>query len=201
MKPEPLFYIAREEENVAGPYDLVQMAGLLRKKIITPETPTRLEGEEGWKPFSWQPQFIVVREIPPDAVSTRVTQLDEEAAARASGPIPLPSVESVMKVVGMLVGALLAGAGAYLVARLDETTGYCLQIGGGAATLVAYCMIFASLMDEDLWTRILVFLVPLGDIYYFICNFWKYFTWICVKYVGTAVYLGATMGLAAHQPH
>ena len=43
MKKDTLFYIERDEQNVAGPYDLVQMAGLLRKKIITPETMSRLE--------------------------------------------------------------------------------------------------------------------------------------------------------------
>jgi hypothetical protein len=201
MKPEPLFYIARDEQNVAGPYDLVQMAGLLRKKIITEETPTRLEGEDAWKPFSWQSQFIVAREMSPDAISTRVINLDDEAAARARGPIPLPSAESVMKVVGMIVGALLAGAGAYLIARLDVTTGYCLECAGAAATVVALCMIIAGLLDEDFWTLLLVFFVPFGDVYYFICNFWKYFTWICVKYVGAAVAMGAAAGLAAHTGH
>src|SRR5471032_1966910 len=87
MKQEALFYIERAEENVAGPYDLVQMAGLLRKKIITAETSVRREGEEDWKPFAWHPQFIVAREMSPDAVSTRVDDLNEQAAEGASGPI------------------------------------------------------------------------------------------------------------------
>jgi hypothetical protein len=201
MKQEPLFYIERSERNVAGPYDLVQMAGLLRKKIITAETVTRLEGEEDWKPFAWQPQFSIAREMPPDAVSTRVDDLDEEEAARASGPIPLPSAETLMKLGGLACGALLAGAGAYLIARLDVTTGYCLETAGGAAALAATCMIIARLLDEDFWTLILVFFVPLGDIFYFISNIWEYFTWFCVKYVGAAVCAGAAMGLAAHVVH
>ena len=201
MKQEPLFYIEREEQTVAGPYDLVQMAGLLRKKIITAETSVRREGEEDWKPFSWHPQFIVVREMPPDAVSTRVDDLDEEEAARASGPIPLPSAETLMKLGGMVLGSLLAGAGAYLIATLDVTTGYCLEAAGGAAALVAQCMIIARLLDEDFWTLILVFFVPLGDIFYFISNIWEYFTWFCVKYVGAAVAIGAAMGMAAHSAH
>jgi hypothetical protein len=67
MKSESLFYIQRTEENVSGPYDLVQMAGLLRKKIITADTHTRLVGEENWQPFSWQPQFSIAREMPADA--------------------------------------------------------------------------------------------------------------------------------------
>jgi len=78
MKPEPLFYIEQAEQNVAGPYDLVQMAGLLRKKIITAETAVRREGEEDWKPFPGIPN-LASPEMPPDAVSTRVNALNEEA--------------------------------------------------------------------------------------------------------------------------
>jgi hypothetical protein len=200
MKPEPLFYIQREAQTVAGPYDLVQMAGLLRKKIITAETPTRLEGGDDWKPFSWQPQFSIAREMSPDAVSTRMEVLDEEAHAPRS-PIPLPSSETLMKLGGFVCGALLAGAGAFVIAWLDATTGYCLLYGGIAAALVAHCMIMARLLDEDFWTLILVFFVPGGDIFYFISNIWEYFTWICVKYVGAAVAAGAAMGLAAHSSH
>ena len=198
MKPEPLFYIQREAQNVAGPYDLVQMAGLLRKKIITAETLTRLEGEEDWKPFSWQPQFSVVREMPPDAVSMRLEALDEEAHAPRS-PIPLPSAETLMKLGGLLIGALLAGAGAYLMARADVTTGYCLEYAGSAAALGAICMIMARLLDEDIWTLLFIFFVPFGDVFYFISNIWEYFTWFCVKYVGAAVAAGAALGLAAHR--
>jgi hypothetical protein len=200
MKPEPLFYIEREARIVAGPYDLVQMAGLLRKKIITEETPTRLEGEEDWKPFSWHPQFIVAREMSPDAVSTRVDELTEEAED-ARAPIPLPSAETLMKLGGLVVGALLAGAGAYLIARLDVTTGYCLMAAGGAAIVVAQCMIIVRFLDEDGWTLALVFFVPFGDTFYFITRFWQYFNWFCVKYVGAAVCIGAALGLAAHAAH
>jgi hypothetical protein len=81
---------------------------------------------------------------------------------------------------------------------LDVTTGYCLEYAGGAATLVAICMIIARLLDEDFWTLLFVFCVPFGDIFYFICNFWEYFTWFCVKYLGAAVAIGAALGLAAH---
>jgi hypothetical protein len=200
MKQEPLFYITREERTVAGPYDLVQMAGLLRRKIITPETSVRREGEDDWKPFSWHPQFIVAKEMSPDAVSGRSQELDAEARAPRS-PIPLPSVETLMKLGELVIGALLAGAGAYLIARLDVTTGYCLEYAGGAAALVAICMIVARLLDEDFWTLLFVFFVPFGDIFYFICNIWEYFTWFCVKYVGAAVCAGAAMGLAAHSAH
>jgi hypothetical protein len=199
-KAEPLFYIERAENSTAGPYDLVQMAGLLRKKIITPDTSTRLEGEDDWKPFSWRPQFIVAREMSPDAVSMRAEELDEAAAA-AREPIPLPSRETMIKLAGLACGSILAGAVAYVIARLDVTTGYCLLYAGAAAVLVGQCMIIARLLDEDSWTLLLVFFIPFGDIYYLICNFWAYFTWNCVKYVGAAVAIGAALGLASHSAH
>jgi hypothetical protein len=200
MKPDPLFYIERAENNVAGPYDLVQMAGLLRKKVITPDTSTRLEGEDDWKPFGWRPQFIVAREMSPAAVSIRAEALDE-AAAVALSPLPLPSRETVMKLVGMVLAAIVTGAGAYVLARLDVTIGTCLLYAAAGAVLVAQCMIFMRLMDEGFWTLILFFFVPFGDIFYFICNIWEYFTWFSVKYVGLAVLAGASIGLAAHPAH
>ena len=201
MKPEPLFYVQREEQNVAGPYDLVQMAGLLRRKIITGETMARLEGEDAWKPFAWHSQYSIVREMPADAVSTRVANLDEEAAVKQSGPIPMPSTETLGKLAGMVVGSLLAGAGGYVVAWADVATGTCLEFAGGGAAIVAQCIITLQLLDEDRWTLAFVFFVPFGEIYYFITNFWQYFTWFCVKYIGAAVALGAMLGLATHLGH
>ena len=201
-KTEPLFYIPMPEndQDAAGPYDLVQMAGLLRKKIITAETSTLREGEQDWKPFCEQPQFIIAKEMPPDAMSTRVVELTEEARAPKSF-IPLPSAETLMKLGGLTVGALLAGAAAFLMAWLDTTTGYCLMAAGIGAVLVGQCMTIARLLDEDWLTLALVFFVPFGDVFYFICNIWVYFTWFCVKYVGAAVAVGAALGIATHSAH
>lgn len=197
MKPEPLFYIQRDGEIVAGPYDLVQMAGLLRRKIITMETSTRREGEEGWMPFNWQPEFHVARDMPPGAVSTRTESLDEEARAAASGPIPLPSQETVLKLAALMAGVVMAAAVAFVMARLDATTGCCLEAAGLGAVVVAQCMIMARLLDEDWMTLALITFVPMGDIYYFLSNIWAYFNWFCVKYIGMAVLVGAAAGLAA----
>jgi GYF domain 2 len=201
MKPEPLFYIKRDGEIVAGPYDLVQMAGLLRRRIITPETLTRQEGDDDWKPFNWQTQFCVARDMAPDAVSTRTEALDEEARGAASGPIPLPSRESILKLCGLAVGVVLGGAVAFVMARLDVTTGTCLELAGAGAMVVAQCLILARLLDEDWMTLGLVLFVPMGDIYYFLSNIWEYFAWFCVKYVGAAVLAGAAVGLAMRSGH
>ncbi len=196
MKPGPLFYIQRDE-NVAGPYDLVQMAGLLRKKIITAETMTRLDGEDAWKAFSWQPQFSIAREMSPDAVSTRAMELDEEAMAAKSGPILLPSRETVLKIGGLILGAFLAGACSYLIARLDTTTGYGLLIGGVAAVAIAQCLILARVLDEDYLTLGTMAFIPGYDFFYFVTNIWQYFNLFFVKYVGGAVAMGAALALRA----
>ena len=201
MPQDPLFYIEREEGQKAGPYDLVQLAGLLRKKIITPETLTCLEGTDDWKAFSWQPQFSVVREIPPGAVSNRVTELEEKAMEANARPIPMPSRETMMKLGGLLCGSILAGIGSFIIAWLDQTTGYCVMVAGGAGVAVATCMIYARLMDEDFWTLATIFFVPFGDIFYFISNIWEYFLWFCVKYLGAAMVAGAALGLAMHGRH
>jgi hypothetical protein len=194
MKPEPLLYIQRDGTE-AGPYDLVQMAGLLRRKIISSETMTRLEGDDAWMPFSWQPQFSVVREMPADAVSTRIDELDEEESERRSTPIPLPSRETLLKLGAMLGGCVLVFLGAYALARLDATTGTGLLYLGVGVSLAAACLTFAKLLDEDVLTLALVFFVPFGDLYYFVCNFWKYYQLTCSKYGGIAMAAGAALGL------
>ena len=195
MQQEPLFYIRREEGEKAGPYDLVQLAGLLRKKIISPETMTCLEGTEDWKAFSWQPQFSVVREIPPDAVSNRLTELEEKELEARSGPIPMPSPETVMKLAGLICATVLAGTASFVLACLDQTTGYFVIAVGAAAAAVASCMIISRLLDEDAWTLLKIFFLPFGNSFYFISNFWVYFPWFFVRYVGTAMVLGALVGL------
>jgi hypothetical protein len=153
---------------------------------------------DDWKPFSWQPQFSIAREMPADAVSSRMVELDEAAAEAGSGPIPLPSRETILKLGGLLVASLVAFLTALFVALLDVTTGYLLAALGGGAALVAQCMVMVRLLDEDYWTLGLVMFVPGGDIYYFLRNIWEYFTWFCVKYVGGAVCAGALAGVMVH---
>ncbi len=200
MKKEPLFYIARTEEIVAGPYDLVQMAGLLRKKIITVDTLTRLEGEEEWQPFGWQSHFSVVREIPADAVSMRVDTLDEEATAPNS-PIPLPSRETLTKLGMTAILLLVMGGLSYLLAKLDPTMGMILEIVGAGIGLVAQCLILARLLDEDALTIVMVFFIPLFDIFYFLSNIWEYFPYFCAKYGGIVVAMAAAAAMATGSSH
>jgi len=200
MKPEPLFYIERSEQQVAGPYDLVQMAGLLRRKIITVETLTRLKNETEWKPFGEHPQYIIVREIPADATSMRVIALDEEAQAPKT-LIPIPSAETIMKLGVAAIASLVAGSMSFLIAKSDPTVGFCLEVIGGGVAGVAQCMIMARQFDEDFTTLLMIFFIPLYDIYYFISNIWEYFPYLCAKYIGAAIAVAAAAGIAAGSPH
>jgi hypothetical protein len=194
MAPKPLLYI-QHEGTEAGPYDLVQMAGLMRRKIIDGETLTRVEGDDAWKPFAWQPQFSVVREIPADAVSLRIDELDEEAANRERPPIPLPSVETLIRLGGMLAGCFCVGFGAYLLARLDPTVGMALMYGGFTAAAVAQILVYLRVLDEDWRTIVVAFFIPGGDIYYYVSRFWQNFGLYCAKYGGIAIAFGAMLGL------
>ncbi len=195
IKPEALFYIIRGEQDVAGPYDLVQMAGLLRKKIITAETLTCREGGEDWKPFSSQPQYIVAKEMSPDATSKRLEALAEEAQTSRSA-IPLPSVEFMLQAAGAALALLIAGAVIYFVARADTLTGTCLAVAGTAAALLGQCMICVRLMDEDYLTLAMVGFVPFFDVYYFLANFWDYLPYFCAKYIGGVFTAAALAGIA-----
>jgi hypothetical protein len=201
MKQGPLFYIARTEQDVAGPYDIVQMAGLLRKKIITAETPVRLEDEQEWTPFGEHPQYIIVLEIPANAVSMRTEALNEEAQAPDT-LIPLPSAETIMKLGGAAILLAVIGGLAFLVAKSDPTTGRVLMFVGGGISAIAQVLICIRLLDEDYITLLMMVFIPLFDIYYFLSNIWEYFPYFCAKYIGIILALGASAGMAVSSlPH
>lgn len=194
MKPGPLFHIQREGTE-AGPYDVVQMAGLLRRKIIDADTPTRRSGDDAWKPFGWQPEFVVAREMPADAVSSRTVELDEEAGTRAAGPLPLPSAETVLKLVGFAVAVVLAFVAAFALAWLSPELGKILAVAGAGAILIGQAMVLVRVFDAEGQTALFYYLVPGYDIYFLAMNFWELFPWMSLKYVGAAVCIGAALGM------
>ena len=201
MKQDPLFYllVPGNDKEVDGPYDLVQMAGLLRQKIITTETLTRMDGEQAWKPFGDRPQFIVAKEIPADAVSTRVIEL-RDAAKDSNSPIPLPSAAFLVKVGALALLLVVAGAASFLLAWADPTLGLCLEVAGGGAALLGVALIYVTLADEDAMTVFWVFIFPLYDLYYFLVNFEKYLPYFYLAYLGTVISLAAAAGMAAGSP-
>jgi len=192
-----LLYVQRDGGVEAGPYDLVQMAGLLRKNIISRETQTRLEGDDAWMPLSWQPQFAVIRELSPDAASMHLDAMNEEALNRRS-PIPLPSGEFLFQLVAFAVGCLMLAGGAFTFAWMDVMVGTALLYLGLGIAIAASVMILLRMMDEDYLKLVLIFCIPLYDVYYVICNFEKYAVLLALRYAAIGVALGATCGLAMH---
>jgi hypothetical protein len=175
------------------------MARLLRQKIITTETPTRLEGEQEWKPFGDRHQFIVAKEMSPDAVSTRVIALTDAANA-ARSPIPLPSAEFLVKLGVMAVAMLLAGGMSFFLGWLDQTMGIFLVVAGGCAALWGVAMIYLTMADESNWTICLVFFIPFFNLYYFLTNFEKYLPYFYLEYLGLTIALAAAAGMAIGSP-
>lgn len=201
MKQEPLFYIPVEhnDHEVSGPYDLVQMARMLRTKIITAETLTFREGEQEWKPFGERPHFALAQEIPADAVSVR-SELIKEKEEAAKPPVPIPSAATMVKIGVMAVLLLIGGAIAYFISAADTTTGFLLAVGGGGAALIGQALILVKVLDEGWVTRLMVVFVPLFDIYYFLTNLDKYLPYFCAKYIGGVLAVTAFAGVASADP-
>ena len=75
--PVKWYYRRADEEAVEGPFDLVEMAGMLATGDITSETPTR-DGAEGiWRSFREHRDFAAAKEMPPGVI---VRHLDQRAA-------------------------------------------------------------------------------------------------------------------------
>lgn len=83
-KPVRRFFIFPATNEVEGPFELLELAGLLKDGLITGETQTLVEGEEQWLPFQERTEFNLAREISPDAIALHAK---EQAEAKVS-PFP-----------------------------------------------------------------------------------------------------------------
>ncbi len=61
--------------------------------------------------------------------------------------------------------------------------------------MLGHALVLVRLIDERPLTLSFVFLIPGGDLYYYVANFWKYFPYFCIKHVGSAVTAGAAVGM------
>jgi len=201
MKPEPLYYIPvpDTEQDIAGPYDLVQMAGLLRTKVISAETMTFREGEAEWIPFGNRPQYIVALETPEGVVSHRMEMQQHEQAA-GGWVIPMPSAETLVMAGLALVGLFVAGVVSFIFAAGDTSVGTCLVVGGLGAAMVGQAMVYVKLLDEGWIVRLMVLFLPFFDIYYFVSNIHTYWRCFVAKYLGTVLAFTALAGLASGDP-
>lgn len=71
------FYCCPASGEVEGPFELVELAGLLRANHITGETPVVPEGEEQWLAFEDRPEYNLAKEIPPSAIALHVKETAE----------------------------------------------------------------------------------------------------------------------------
>jgi len=79
--PSQRFFCYPATNEVEGPFELVELAGLLHDNLITGETPVLREGEETWLLFQDRPEFNLAREMPKDAIARHAK---EKADAKVS---------------------------------------------------------------------------------------------------------------------
>lgn len=85
QKPAKRYYCYPASNEVEGPFELIELAGLLRNGHITGETQTLLEGEEQWLPFQERNEYHFAHEIPQDAI---IRHAKERADAQESSFSP-----------------------------------------------------------------------------------------------------------------
>jgi hypothetical protein len=107
--PSKRFYCYPATNEVEGPFELVELAGLLRDNLITGETQTLREGEEAWLAFQDRPEFNFAKEIPAEIIA-RHNKEKTEAKVSDFHPRKLLTMAWVMLPVFLYV--------AYRIARL-----------------------------------------------------------------------------------
>ncbi len=196
MNQEPLFYIPSpsDDQDVDGPYDLSQMALLLRSNVITAETPTCLDGQEEWKPFGERPHFALARDMPPEQVAVPASNQSGDPINRQPPPPPQPEVPIVLIAIACVLLALL-GSVAFYISALDPDMGIGFAIAGLIASSIGFTFILVNVVDESLLMRAKVLLVPFFDVYYFSPYLEKYLPILCAKYLGLVLALSSVAGV------
>jgi hypothetical protein len=96
------FYCYPATNEVEGPFELVELAGLLQDKLINGETQTLREGEDAWLPFQDRTEYNLAREMTEDAVA-RYAKEKVEAQAQVSSFNP----GKLLPLLWMLIPVLL----------------------------------------------------------------------------------------------
>lgn len=110
----------------------------------------------------------------------------------------MPSQETVLKLAGLAVAALLVFGGGYLAGWMVPALGTPLTLMAAGTAAIAQAMILANVLDSDGQTMLLYYLLPGYDIYFLVVNFWALFPWLCVKYLALALAIGAALGASRH---
>ena len=78
IKPPRWFCRNTSTDDVQGPFDLVELAGLLRSGGITGETLTRAEGDETWVAFQKRLEYETAKTMPVAAIYQHLKDEAEE---------------------------------------------------------------------------------------------------------------------------
>jgi hypothetical protein len=62
------YYCCVPNGEVEGPFELIELAGLLRANLITGDTVVVPEGEEQWLSFQNRSEYQLAKEIPQNAI-------------------------------------------------------------------------------------------------------------------------------------
>jgi hypothetical protein len=73
------------QDKVEGPFNLVELAGLLRAKHLDADTPLCVEGTEEWIIFRDRPEYAFAQEIPSQVIDQHI---QETASASESSWSP-----------------------------------------------------------------------------------------------------------------
>jgi hypothetical protein len=77
-KPPRWFLQRFPNRDPEGPFDLPELAGLLRTGDITGEILTQREGDEAWLPFRERPEFAEAADMPVTAIEQHLQdEIDE----------------------------------------------------------------------------------------------------------------------------
>jgi hypothetical protein len=201
MTQQPLFFIPspHDDHSVSGPYDLAEMAGLLRHKIISAVTLTCQPGELEWLPFGERPEYLATMELATqDEPEKEIAGIEEKTTAHQAVPTRPASVKLALAVAGVV--AVVVGTGFYFVSIMDSTLGFVLASVSAIVGLVGTGFVVANLAEKNWSTRLLVFFVPLYDIFYFTSNAEKYLPYFCMRYIGIVLALAAVGGIISVDP-
>ncbi len=91
MPPHPTKrYFCFVQENVIGPFNLVELAGLMRDKQIDGDTPLCLEGTEEWINFRDRTEYGFAQEIPQSVIDQHIKEQVSETESDWSAKKLLP---------------------------------------------------------------------------------------------------------------
>jgi hypothetical protein len=115
------FFCYPANNQVEGPFVILELAGLLHANHINGETLTLIEGEEAWLPFKDRSEYHFALEMPQTAIDQLASE-QAEAQVSSWSPRKLVMVASLIGTPGLLY-VLYRLARAFLLYELHGIPG------------------------------------------------------------------------------